>query len=116
MPMLDACIPGGALTPQAERKLLDTRTDLLLRHEGVDPGSHAARALAWVFARRHEMYAGGAPAGAPHCRFVCRVPGGQYDNERRAAVTKALAESEGGRRPSPQARVLVFAFEVDPGG
>jgi phenylpyruvate tautomerase PptA (4-oxalocrotonate tautomerase family) len=119
MPMLDAYIPGGALTPKAERKLLGTCTDLLLRHEGVDPANQAARALAWVFVHRHDMYVAGAPAEAPHYKFVCQVPEGQYDQEGRAAVTKAmteaLAEAEGGRWPDPQARVWVFTFEVPDG-
>jgi len=101
MPMCDAYIPKGALPEAAERKLLSKVTDLLLQHEGVDPNNQAARALAWVFVHRHEMYVGGVPAEVPHYRFICRVPEGQYDKERRAAVTKAmteaLVEAEGGR-------------------
>jgi phenylpyruvate tautomerase PptA (4-oxalocrotonate tautomerase family) len=119
MPMCDAYIPEGALPPAAERELLSKVTDLLLLHEGVDPSNPAARALAWVFVHRHDMYVAGAPAGAPHYKFVCQVPEGQYDEERRAAVTKAmteaLAQAEGGRWPSPQARVWVFTFEVPDG-
>jgi hypothetical protein len=52
MPMLDAYIPEGALSPEAEDKLLARLTDLLLQHEGVDPANPAARALAWVFVHR----------------------------------------------------------------
>ena len=119
MPMLDAYIPAGALTPEAERKLLSTCTDLLLKHEGVQPANERARALAWVFVHRHETYVGGAPADAPHYKFVCQVPEGQYDVERRAAVTKAmteaLEEAEGGRWPNPEERVWVFTFEVPDG-
>jgi phenylpyruvate tautomerase PptA (4-oxalocrotonate tautomerase family) len=119
MPMLDAYIPYGALTPKAAHSLLATCTDLLLKHEGVDPANPAARALAWVFVHRHEMYVAGAPAKAPYYRFVCWVPEGQYDDERRAAVTgamtEALVEAEGGRWPSPEGRVWVFTFEVPDG-
>jgi phenylpyruvate tautomerase PptA (4-oxalocrotonate tautomerase family) len=119
MPMCDAYIPKGALPEAAERKLLSKVTDLLLQHEGVDPNNQAARALAWVFVHRHEMYVGGAPAEVPHYRFICRVPEGQYDKERRAAVTKAmteaLVEAEGGRWPNPEGRVWVFTFEVPDG-
>jgi phenylpyruvate tautomerase PptA (4-oxalocrotonate tautomerase family) len=119
MPMLDAYIPEGALMPEAERKLLGTCTDLLLEHEGGDPENETFRSLAWVFVHRHETYVAGAPAEAPHYRFVCQVPEGQYDEERRAAVTKAmteaLVEAEGGTWPDPVARVWVFTFEVPDG-
>ena len=37
MPLLDAYIPAGALTPAAEAQLLSTLTDLLITHEGADP-------------------------------------------------------------------------------
>jgi phenylpyruvate tautomerase PptA (4-oxalocrotonate tautomerase family) len=119
VPMCDAYIPEGALPPTAERELLSKVNDLLLLHEGVDPSNQAARALAWVFVHRHDMYVAGAPAQAPHYRFICRVPEGQYDQERRAAVTRAMTEAvveaEDGRWPSPQARVWVFTFEVPDG-
>ena len=52
MPMLDAYIPEGALSPGPEHELLATITDLLLEHEGVDPSNERARQLAWVFAQR----------------------------------------------------------------
>src|SRR5438034_819287 len=93
MPMLDAYIPDGALTPEAERKLLATCTELLLEHEGADPTNERFRSLAWVFVHRHETYVAGAPADAPHYRFVCQVPEGQYDDQRRAAVTKAMTDA-----------------------
>src|SRR5215470_1113726 len=48
MPMLDAYIPDGALSPSAERELLAKLTDLLLKYEGVDPTNEMARKLAWV--------------------------------------------------------------------
>jgi phenylpyruvate tautomerase PptA (4-oxalocrotonate tautomerase family) len=119
MPMLDAYIPAGALTPEAGRRLLGTRTDLLIEHDGADPNNEKFRSLAWVFVHRHEMYVAGAPAEARHYRFVCLVPEGQYDENRRAAVTKAmtkaLVEAEGGKWPNPDARVWVFTFEVAAG-
>lgn len=79
MPMLDACIPGGALSPEAEDKLVARLTGLLLRHEGVSPVNQAARALAWVFAYRPIVYVGGSAAAEPRYRFLCQVPEGQYD-------------------------------------
>jgi phenylpyruvate tautomerase PptA (4-oxalocrotonate tautomerase family) len=119
MPMCDAYIPEGALSPSAERRLLGRITDLLLEHEGVRPTNERARALAWVFVHRHEMYVGGEPAQAPHYRFVCQVPEGQYNDERRAAVTaamtQAVVEAEDGSRPDPEGRVWVFTLEVKDG-
>jgi phenylpyruvate tautomerase PptA (4-oxalocrotonate tautomerase family) len=119
MPMCDAFIPEGALSPNAERRLLARITDLLLEHEGVHPTNERARALAWVFVHRHEMYVAGAPAQAPHYRFVCQVPEGQYNDERRAAVTagmtQAVADAEGGSWPDPEQRVWVFTYEIKDG-
>jgi phenylpyruvate tautomerase PptA (4-oxalocrotonate tautomerase family) len=37
MPMLDAFVPDGALSADAERELLSRLTDILLRNEGADP-------------------------------------------------------------------------------
>jgi phenylpyruvate tautomerase PptA (4-oxalocrotonate tautomerase family) len=119
MPMCDAYIPEGALSPSAERALLGRITDLLLEHEGVHPTNERARALAWVFVHRHEMYVGGAPARTPHYRFVCQVPEGQYNDERRnavtAAMTEAVVEAEDGSWPDPEGRVWVFTHEVKDG-
>ena len=42
MPMLDATIPAGALSPHAEEKLLNRLTDMLLEYEGVDPANPIA--------------------------------------------------------------------------
>jgi phenylpyruvate tautomerase PptA (4-oxalocrotonate tautomerase family) len=117
--MCDAYIPEGALSPSAERELLGKITDLLLEHEGVHPTNKRARALAWVFVHRHEMYVAGAPAQAPHYRFICQVPEGQYNDERRAAVTAAMTQAvvvaEDGSWPDPERRVWVFTNEVKDG-
>ena len=119
MPLLDAYIPAGALSPAAERQLLDRVTDLLLEHEGADPTNERARALAWVFVHRPEVYVAGHPARAPHYKFVCQVPEGQYNPERRAAVTaamtQAVVEVEVGAYPYPEDRVWVFTEEVKDG-
>ncbi len=119
MPMLDAYIPEGALEPEAERKLLDKLTDLLIRHEGADPDNEVVRSIAWAFVHRPQVYVAGAPADEPRYRFVCQVPEGQYDAERREAVTSemtaAVVEAEGGKWPNPEARVWVFTYEVPDG-
>ena len=119
MPMCDAYIPEGVLSPDAERKLMGRVTDLLLESEGAHATNERARALAWVFVHRHEMYVGGAPAQTPHYRFVCQVPEGQYNDERRAtvtaAITQAVVDAEHGAWPSPEQRVWVFTHEVKDG-
>jgi phenylpyruvate tautomerase PptA (4-oxalocrotonate tautomerase family) len=100
MPLLDAYIPEGALSASAERQLLARITDLLLECEGVDPQNERARTLAWVFVHRPQVYVAGAPPKSRRYRFICQVPEGQYDDERRAAVTaamtRAVADAEDG--------------------
>jgi hypothetical protein len=104
MPVLDAYIPEGALSPEAEDKLLVRLTDLLLQHEGVDPASQAARALAWVFVHRPIVHVGGSAAAEPRYRLMCQVPEGQYNGKRRQAVTAAMTQAGGGcgRRQPPR--------------
>jgi phenylpyruvate tautomerase PptA (4-oxalocrotonate tautomerase family) len=119
MPMCDAYIPKDALTPDAERKLLSRVTDLLIQHEGADPANEAVRSIAWLFVHRPEVFVAGSPAEAPRYKFVCQVPEGQYDDERRAAVTaditQAVVEAEAGNWPNPEFRVWVFSLEVPDG-
>jgi phenylpyruvate tautomerase PptA (4-oxalocrotonate tautomerase family) len=119
MPMCDAYIPKDALPAQAERELLSTVTDLLIRHEGADPTNAAVRSIAWLFVHRPEVFVAGSPADAPRYKFVCQVPEGQYDDERRAAVTAditaAVAEVEAGKWPNPESRVWVFSLEIADG-
>jgi phenylpyruvate tautomerase PptA (4-oxalocrotonate tautomerase family) len=119
MPMCDAHIPADVLPADAEQHLLATVTDILLRNEGADPADEVARAIAWIFVHRPQAYVAGRPATAPYYKFECRVPEGQYNEERRSAVvagiTAAVAEAEGGRWPDPEGRVWVFASEVPDG-
>jgi hypothetical protein len=65
MPFMDAYIPEGALSREAERKLVAKITDPLLEHEGVDPNNEKGRHLAWVFVHRPEIYVAGAPPRSP---------------------------------------------------
>jgi len=104
MPMLDAYIPAGALSPVAERALMSQLTDLLLRHEGADPSDPRARAIAWVFLHRPaEVFVAGEPASEPRYRIIASVPEGQFDDERRAAivrdVTDAVLRAENNEHP-----------------
>jgi phenylpyruvate tautomerase PptA (4-oxalocrotonate tautomerase family) len=120
MPMLDAYIPQGVLTPEAERELAAALTELLLEHEGADPANQAARDLAWVSVHRPEtVYVAGAPSDAPRYRFVTSVPEGQFTPERRAAmvatITEAVLDAEGGAHPRDPERVWVFTPEIPEG-
>ena len=118
--MIDIDIPTGALEPDAERRLLDRLTDLLLEHEGADPANPVARSLAWIFVHRPAaVYVAGGPAAEPHYRVRASVPEGQYDDERRAAlvpaVTEAVLDAEEGVRERDPGRVWVLAVEIPDG-
>jgi phenylpyruvate tautomerase PptA (4-oxalocrotonate tautomerase family) len=120
MPMLDAYIPEGALSDEAEKQLLSRLTDLLIRHEGADPANPVVRSIAWVFLHRPEaVFVAGEPAAAPRYRFVASVPEGQFDDERRQAiveaVTEAVLDAEDGAHPRDPMRVWVFTNEVPEG-
>ena len=120
MPQLDAYIPAGALTPGAEADLIAKVTDLLIRHEGADPTNETVRSIAWVFVHRPEtVYVGGRPAAAPRYRFVASVPEGQFNEERRQAmtaeITEAVLDAEQGAHPRDPMRVWVFTLEVPEG-
>lgn len=118
MPMLDAYIPEGALSPADEQALLNRLTDILLTWEGADATNAVARSLAWVFLHRPAaVYVGGLPATAPHFRFVATVPEGQLDDKRRAgmvaAVTEAVCDADTGFDTA--GRTWVFTNEVPDG-
>lgn len=120
MPMLDAYIPEGALSGDAEKRLLRTLTDVLLTHEGADPRNPAARSLAKVWLHRPALvlHAGETPE-LPHYKIVAAVPQGQFDDERRAsmvaAVTEAVLDAEEGRGDRDPLRVWVFTDEIPDG-
>jgi len=120
MPMLDAYIPAGALSPASEGELLARLTDLLIENEGADPTNPQVRSIAWLFVHRPEaVYVAGAPASAPHYRFIASVPEGQHDAERRQAmvhsITEAVLDAEDGAHERDSARVWVFTPEVPDG-
>jgi phenylpyruvate tautomerase PptA (4-oxalocrotonate tautomerase family) len=122
MPMLDAYIPEGALSEEAEQALLAQLTDILLRTEGADPPSAypIARQYAYVWLHRPvKILAGGEATSAPLYRIFASVPEGQYDDERRtsmvAEVTEAVHDAEAGSYDWDPMRVWVFANEVPEG-
>jgi len=119
MPMIDACIPEGALTPEAEAKLFEELTNILIRLEGLDPANERARAASWIFVHRPRVYVAGAAAATPRYRFIPVVPEGQYDDARRAAVvrevTEAVSRAEGRPLDEVGTRVWVFPTELPDG-
>jgi phenylpyruvate tautomerase PptA (4-oxalocrotonate tautomerase family) len=120
MPMLDAFIPKGALSAEAEKELLSKLTDILLRNEGADPSDPAARSIAWVSLHRPaEVLVAGEPASEPRYRIFASVPEGQFDDERRRAmvadVTQAVLDAESGAYERNPLRVWVFANEIRDG-
>lgn len=120
MPFMDAYIPKEALSPRRERELVAKLTDLLIEHEGVDPANERVRPLGWVFVHRPEVYVAGGQPKSPRYRFICQVPEGQYDAERRTAVTagitQAVAVAENGAWfPSFASASLPSRFPTGPG-
>jgi phenylpyruvate tautomerase PptA (4-oxalocrotonate tautomerase family) len=120
MPMLDAFIPEGALSAEAEKELLTQLTDILLRNEGADPTNPAVRSIAWIFLHRPAaVFVAGEPAAEPRYRIVASVPEGQFDDERRQAmveeVTEAVLDAERGAHTRDPMRVWVFANEIPDG-
>jgi len=120
MPMLDAYIPPGALSPEAERELIATLTDVLIRNEGADPSNVTVRQLAWVTVHYPQcVYVAGRPAEKPRYRFVASVPQGQFTPKRRAAIIKqitdAVLDAEGGAYDLDADRIWVLTPEIPEG-
>jgi phenylpyruvate tautomerase PptA (4-oxalocrotonate tautomerase family) len=119
MPMIDAFIPENALTPKAEQELLSAVADLVIKHEIGDPTNERARNSTWVSVHRPIVFVAGAPATAARYRFIVSVPEGQFDEDRRQAVTEeiteAVAKAEGGQLEEVKGRVWVITAEIPDG-
>jgi phenylpyruvate tautomerase PptA (4-oxalocrotonate tautomerase family) len=121
MPMIDALIPEGALTPEAETRLLKELTDILIAAEGFDPSTNqAAQSVTWLFLHRPAaIFVAGAPSLKPRYRIIPTVPEGQYNDESRQElvrkVTEAIARAEGNEFNEVAPRVWVFPTEVPDG-
>lgn len=120
MPMIDAYIPGGALEAEAEARLIEELTEILIRHEGMDPADERIRAVSWTFVHRPQVYRGGMPAAQAIYRIVPSVPEGQYTDEARASLVKEVAEAvaraEGVDPGEVRARIWIFPTEIPDGG
>jgi phenylpyruvate tautomerase PptA (4-oxalocrotonate tautomerase family) len=118
--MLDVYIPEDALTPTAEAALMNTITEILIRHEGFDPNDALTRSVSWVFLHRPvAVFVGGQLAEAPHYKVVPSVPEGQLGADLPAAIigdiTEAILDAENGRWPRDPGRVWVFPTEIPEG-
>jgi phenylpyruvate tautomerase PptA (4-oxalocrotonate tautomerase family) len=120
MPMIDAYIPEGALKPEAEERLLGELTDILLKHEGLDPTNQRARDVTVTFLHRPSaVFVAGSRSTSPRYRIVPTVPEGQYNDASRKAlvreVTDAVVRADGGKFEEVAPRVWVFPTEIPDG-
>jgi len=120
MPMIDALWPGDALTAEAEARLVRELTDILIKAEGYDPGNPIAQGVTVFHLHRPAaVFVGGEPAKAARYRIIPSAPEGQYtDESRRAlvkAVTEAVARAENRPLEEVAARVWVFPTEIPDG-
>jgi phenylpyruvate tautomerase PptA (4-oxalocrotonate tautomerase family) len=119
MPMIDAFVPPNALTLQAEQELFREVTDIVVKHEIGDSQNERARNAAWIFVHRPVMYVAGLLAAEPRYRFIVSVPEGQFDEERRQAITaeitEAVAKAENRSWEEVRSRVWVVTAEVPDG-
>lgn len=100
MPMIDALIPEGALKPEAEARLLKELTDILITHEGFEPGNKVAQSVSVVFLHRPAaVFVAGTRSASPRYRIIPSVPEGQYtDASRKAGEGRDRSGGPGGWR------------------
>ncbi len=119
MPMIDAFIPEDALDPQAEARLFNEITEILIRLEGFDSRNERAREATWIFLHRPKVFCAGSVPVLPRYRFILTVPEGQYNDEICRdvirEVTEAVARAERGTFAEVSQRVWVFPNEVPDG-
>lgn len=119
MPMIDVTIPEGALSPEAEARLMKELTDILITHEGFDPASKVAQSVSVVFLHRPAAVFVGGERSVPRYRIIPTVPEGQYTDASRKAlvkdVTEAVVRADGGRFEDVAPRVWVFPSEIPDG-
>jgi phenylpyruvate tautomerase PptA (4-oxalocrotonate tautomerase family) len=117
--MIDIYVPENALTLPAEQELFRDVTDIVVKHEVGDSRNERARNAAWVFVHRPMIYVAGSFATEPRYRFIISVPEGQFDEERRKAITaeitEAVAKAEGRPWEEVRGRVWVVTAEIPDG-
>ena len=120
MPMIDALIPSGALSAEAEAQLIREVTDILITAEGYDSANQIAQNVSVCFVHRPAaIYVRGVASAAPRYRFIPSVPEGQYTAETRRtlvhAITEAVARAEGAPFDDVAPRVMIFPTEIPEG-
>jgi len=125
MPMIDIYHPESAFTPEAQARLGEALTALLLKMEGA-PDNPVSRTISWAFFHplpAGAIFVGGKPAADKIYKIVFSVPQGTAKlhgpatlDQRDALVKAATAlvlEAEGSEpTPANQARVWTFLHEV----
>jgi phenylpyruvate tautomerase PptA (4-oxalocrotonate tautomerase family) len=121
MPMIDALIPAGALSAEAEARLVKEVTDILITAEGYDPKTNQiAQSVSVCFVHRPAAaFVGGEIVALPRYRFIPSVPEGQYTDEARnrlvKEITEAVARAEGTPFEDAAPRVMIFPTEIPEG-
>jgi phenylpyruvate tautomerase PptA (4-oxalocrotonate tautomerase family) len=120
MPMIDALWPEDALTPEAEARLVKELTDILIKAEGYDPSNKIAQGVTVFHLHRPAaVFVGGERSKAARYRVIPSAPEGQYTDESRAALVKAVTEAvaRAENRPYEEVspRVWVFPTEIPDG-
>lgn len=120
MPMIDALWPDDALTPEAEARLVRELTDILIKAEGYDPGNPIAQGVTVLHLHRPAaVFVGGERSKAARYRIIPSAPEGQYTDESRRALVKAVTEAVARAESRPfeevAPRVWVFPTEIPDG-
>jgi len=120
MPMIDALWPENALSPEAEARLVKELTDILIKAEGYDPANPIAQAVTVLYLHRPAaVYVAGERSQPARYRIIPSAPEGQYTDETRRALVKAVTEAvaRAENRPFEEVspRVWVFPSEIEDG-
>jgi phenylpyruvate tautomerase PptA (4-oxalocrotonate tautomerase family) len=118
--MIDALWPENALTPEAEDRLVKELTDILIDAKGYDPRNPVARAVTVFHLHRPvAIYVVGERVDVMRYRIIPSVPEGQYTDESRKALVKAVTEAIARAESRPfedvAPRVWVFPTEIPDG-
>jgi phenylpyruvate tautomerase PptA (4-oxalocrotonate tautomerase family) len=98
MPLIELCLPPGALAPDTRDALVADLTSLVLAYQQM-PDNEITRSIAWAYVDERALYVGGRPACTPHVRVKLTVPQFALDEELKEhlvdAVTARVVEALG---------------------